>query len=61
MMHSARMNSQWIALCKEMLRVGYGVEDIADRLACSVKSVRMEVSILRETGELKTMFERAEK
>ncbi|WP_312527089.1 hypothetical protein [Paracoccus sp. (in: a-proteobacteria)] len=43
----------------ELLRAGYGVEDIAQIKGIPVTEVRMIVSILRERGELKSMISAA--
>jgi len=43
---------QWSVRVQTLLRLGYGVEDIALRLGCDVKYVRAEVQILREQGRL---------
>lgn len=55
---SARANSQWIGRVKALIRDGYGVEDIAVKLACDVACVRTEVAILRDMGELNDLFGR---
>lgn len=52
----ARSNSQWIGSVNALLREGYGVEDIARRLKCSVEAVRLEVAILREEGLLERLY-----
>lgn len=59
-MTAAHLNSMWIGAVREALRLGFGVEDIAVQLGCNVESVRLEVSILRQSGELKKIYERAE-
>ena len=45
------MKQAWTA-CHELLRSGYGVEDISLRLNCSVEKVRREVKSLRDRGDL---------
>ena len=55
---SADGNHKWIAQVRRLLMAGYGVEDIAIRLDCSVEDVRLEVKILREYGSLSRMFTR---
>lgn len=40
----------------ELIRAGYGVEDIAIKFDCPPELVRRHVSNLREWGVLKTMF-----
>jgi len=51
-------NSMWQARVKDLLKRGYGVEDIGVMLGCDPEHVRIEVRILRETGELDKMFRR---
>ena len=49
----------WIKRVHELLKDGYGVEDISILLGCSVESVRSELSVLRRIGALSRMFRRA--
>lgn len=53
---TAQANSNWQARVRGLLREGYGVEDIAILLDCHVNSVRIEVEILRATGELREIL-----
>lgn len=53
-----RSNSQWIARVSILLREGFGVEDIAIKLKCTVEAVRMEVKILRECRLLENIYRR---
>ena len=55
-MTKSYQNSQWIHRVRTLLKDGWGVEDIGLMLKCSVDDVRLEVSILRESGELENMY-----
>lgn len=57
----ARQNSEWIGRMKTLLREGWGVEDIAIKTKTKLEHVQREVRILRASGELEELFERAEK
>lgn len=46
----------WRGKVTDLLREGYGVEDIAIKLRCDVKSVRMQVRSWRENGDMEFMF-----
>lgn len=48
-----RANSTWIGKVSTLLSDGYGSEDIAVILGCSVDDVRREIQIRREEGSLK--------
>ena len=53
--HSARLfhdDPAWSWRVQDLLRAGFGVEDIALALRCDVRFVRAEVQILREQGRL---------
>lgn len=52
-------NSIWIMRVHNLLRAGFGVEDIAVKLGCSVKGVRAEVRILRAEGVFKEWYRNA--
>ena len=45
-------NELWQAQVRRFLNSGYGVEDIALKMACDVEDVRSEVRILRNQGVL---------
>lgn len=47
---------EWRMSVRTLLRAGFGVEDIALKLKCSVETVRRYVKRLREAGELREMF-----
>jgi DNA-binding transcriptional regulator LsrR (DeoR family) len=49
--------SAWTA-CHELLRQGYGVEDIAIKLNCTAERVRREVAKLRATGTVLAVINR---
>lgn len=51
-------NEQWQHRVRAMLKEGYGVEDIALELDCSVAMVRDEVKAIREAGELTDVLRR---
>lgn len=51
-MPAEHVNHAWKVKVHRLLRQGYGVEDIADKLTCDVSHVRLEVQILREEGRL---------
>ena len=48
-------NDHWQNDVRWLLHEGYGVEDIALELDCTVEAVRLEVRILRESGELEAL------
>lgn len=52
----AYQNSDWQWRVRGLLRSGFGVEDIAKLLDCKLETVRQEVSILREDGDLESIF-----
>jgi len=52
----AYQNSDWQWRVRALLRTGFGVEDIANILKCKLETVRQEVGILREAGDLESMF-----
>jgi DNA-binding NarL/FixJ family response regulator len=52
----AFQNSDWQWRVRRLLKAGFGVEDIAEILKCKLETVRQEVSILREDGDLESMF-----
>lgn len=45
-------NSQFLGRVWAMMRDGYGYEDIAVRLQCSLETVRFEAILLRKEGRL---------
>lgn len=47
----------WTA-CHDLLRAGFGVEDIAARLDCTTEKVRREVQKLRDSGRLMAVLNR---
>jgi DNA-binding NarL/FixJ family response regulator len=51
----------WAAAVIRDLREGYGVEDIALRLFCSVEVVREKVANLRRLGLMPQLYEQARK
>lgn len=53
---TAQSNTMWMVRVRELLREGYGVEDIALRLDCDVEHVRAEVAILRREGLLERLY-----
>lgn len=55
---TAQQNVAWQAAVRRLLKMGYGVEDIAIKVSCDVQHVRDEVRILRADGELDRMFPR---
>lgn len=59
MNEQARQNSQWQGRIKRLLREGWGVEDMAARHNICIRAARREVQILRETGELKVIYQEA--
>jgi hypothetical protein len=48
---------KWTA-CHDLLRSGFGVEDIAFKLDCTTERVRREVRKLRNSGQLKAVLNR---
>ena len=54
----ARRNSEWQGRLRRLLREGLGSEDIARLTETKLADVQREISILRETGELKKIYER---
>jgi len=46
-------NTAWIVQVRSLLGHGFGVEDIAIKLECSVADVRREVEIYRQEGRIK--------
>lgn len=57
-MQSAEKNSAWIAMVRNMLSLGFGVEDIALKSKSKLEDVRREVNILRANGDLKSIYKR---
>ena len=55
---TAQRNTNWQARVKQLLRMGYGVEDIAIQTRKRVSKVRAEVEILRVTGKLTEIYRR---
>lgn len=55
---SAQRNTMWQARVRELLREGFGTEDIAILTETHPETVRREVAILRESGELKNIYRR---
>lgn len=49
-------SSQWIGAVHNLLKQGYGVEDIAIFVKADVSDVRREVKTLRSLGVLERMF-----
>lgn len=47
------MGNAWRDQAKELLREGYGVEDISVRLSVDVNDVRQFVDALRASGRLR--------
>lgn len=45
-------------MIEELLRAGYGVEDIAKRTGHGVRMIREVVSFLRESGALAEIYRR---
>jgi hypothetical protein len=58
---TSQQNSMWIYRVRKLLKLGFGVEDIALREKCDVECVRAEVAILRESGELSRIYRLGEK
>jgi predicted transcriptional regulator len=48
---------QWIGAVHNLLKQGYGVEDIAIMVKADVRDVRNEVKTLRSLGVLANMFQ----
>ena len=55
---TAQRNDEWQARVKQLLRMGYGVEDIAIQTKKRVSRVRTEVQRLRASGELTEIYRR---
>ena len=51
-----QQNTTWIYQVRQMLKSGYGTEDIAINLKCKLQDVKNEVDILRQSGELKKIY-----
>lgn len=51
-MPTPHQNTAWQTRIKELLRQGYGVEDIAIKTKVKTDAVRREVQIMREEGTL---------
>lgn len=51
-------NSRWQGRVKNLLRAGYGADDIALQLDCAPETVRTEIRILRATGDLEEIYMR---
>lgn len=47
-----QQNTTWMVKVRALLSEGFGVEDIAVKLACSVGDVRREVEIYRQEGRI---------
>jgi len=47
--------------CHDLLRAGFGVEDIAIKINCTVERVRREVAKLRASGKLLAVLDRGNK
>lgn len=60
-MSNARRNSVWIVTVRQLLRAGFGVEDIALKTGSEAEDVRREVTILRESRELPRIYSRNDK
>lgn len=50
----------WRNMVDYRLKLGYGVEDIAVQLCCTVKRVREHVSELRESGTLAKWYQKVD-
>lgn len=50
------MSDGWQRRVADLLREGFGVEDIAIRMKCSTADVRREVEILRNEGRLRDVL-----
>ncbi|GAB5434768.1 MAG: hypothetical protein EpisKO_41380 [Epibacterium sp.] len=59
-MNSERSNSLWVVAVRQLLRAGFGVEDIALKTGRDSEDVRREVNILRESRELARIYSRNE-
>lgn len=49
-------NEIWQLEVNDLLREGFGSEDIAVRLDCNIHHVRAEIRILRDSGELEAIY-----
>lgn len=49
-------NSMWQDHVRKLLGEGYGAEDIAVLTHCCAEDVRREIKILRESGELSSIY-----
>ncbi len=47
---------KWNESVHDLLRQGFGVEDIAIRIGCTAERVRREVNNLRQTGRLRDVL-----
>lgn len=52
---------KWNESVHDLLRQGFGVEDIAIRIGCTAERVRREVNNLRQTGRLREVLGLAER
>ncbi|TNE62194.1 MAG: hypothetical protein EP341_00335 [Sphingomonadales bacterium] len=56
-MASAHRNTLWQARVRDLLRQGWGVEDMVNRWGFDETDLRREIEILRESGELEKLYE----
>ena len=56
MTDKGQRNSQFLGRVWSMMREGYGYEDIAVRLQCSLETVRFEAILLRKEGRLVSTY-----
>jgi DNA-directed RNA polymerase specialized sigma24 family protein len=57
--HTPRIQSPlWCDMVNHRLSHGYGVEDIALQMQCSVETVRFHVRSLRAQGKLKPLYDK---
>jgi len=52
-MNKAQKNTMWSRKVRTLLKDGYGVDDISIMTKTDIEEVRLEVKILRETGQIK--------
>ena len=48
--------NKWLGGVHSLLKAGFGVEDIAQKLNTDVENIRLEVKALRDLGVLETTF-----
>lgn len=56
MKDQGQANSMWIVRVRELMRQGFGVEDVAMKLGCEAEHIRNEVAIYRAEGRIRDLI-----